>query len=83
MQEKVRVTNKNIDWDHFRELVKAKINPRISLKTPNELDLVVTIVLPVLFESAEAPTPANARENTSTTEYPQMIVHAVRKGRVT
>lgn len=78
---KTHITNKNTDWDLFRQLVSEGINLRIRLKTSKELDWAVNHIQTILTESAKAATPTPKETHSAVTRYPRMIVEAVRERR--
>lgn len=47
-----KLTNKNISWDMFREIVDGNINLRIRLKSPMELKKSVNTFIKLLVRAA-------------------------------
>lgn len=75
------ITNKNTDWDLFKQRVSEKINLQIRLKTREELDWAVAHIQSTLIESAKAATPKPKEAYPTTIRYPRMIIEAVRERR--
>lgn len=59
-QKNYHLTNKNTNWDQFREEVHNEINLRINLITTAETDKAIFILQSVIFKTAKKSKPVSS-----------------------